>query len=463
MDKILSDIKGQVSKMTVNEKQQLVSQIRTMQDAVISRSELSARLGKSFGDGRELYKVCGYPTEAELVFSYYEARFSRQEIAKRIISAPVFATWRQSPEVYEDEDPLVSTPFEKAWSSLVKKRRLYHYIRRLDTLAGIGQYSVLLLGFNDGQDLSTEVFPGKGRELLFVQPYSEVNATINLLDADSRSERFNLPLNYQIKMVSGTNSTIQQLVHWSRIIHVADGLLENDVYGIPRLQCVYNRLQDLETISAGSAEMFWQGAFPGIIFSTDAEADPDAQTIAQMDDEIVKYIHKLRRYMRMQGVTPHQLLPAIKEPTEFVMVQLRLISSGTGIPLRILIGSERGELASSQDEENWNDRIDERRQDYGETIIRSVVDRLMYVGVLPSVEEYFVDWPDIGGLKDEDRAKVSDLRMKALAAYTNAIGAQDIYPVEFFLQNELGLSPEEVKEIFDSVEKQLGEEEEAEE
>jgi len=448
-----------LNSMELQEKQKLLYDLRVLTESVITRSDLASKLGRSFGTKRNLYDSIGYIEDQNLTFAHYEGRFQRQDIARRIIMAPVKATWRKPPLVYEDEDPEVETEFEKKWNEIEKKFRIWSYFRRVDILSGIGQYAVLLIGVNDGQDIGSEVIKGTNRQLLFLQPYSESNAIIETWDTDVTSSRYALPLTYKLKMKSTTNTTfIDRKVHYSRLIHVAEDILENDVYATPRLKPIFNRLQDLETIVAGSAEMFWQGAFPGIILSLDADADPDTNTLADMNTEIKNYIHKLRRFMRLQGVTPHQLLPNIVDPTNHVMVQLKLIAGTVGIPLRILIGSERGELASSQDEENWNDRIDERRSDFGDYLVRSFVDRLIYMGILPEVE-YRVDWPEVDSMKDEDRAKIADIRMRALASYVNAVGGEDIYPVNVFLEREMGLTPEEIREINDYISSNINDEE----
>lgn len=414
-----------------------------LSSVIRSRTELIARMGKSFNESRNLYKACGYPETLD--FYDYMARYERQEVAKRIINAPVFATWRIPPDIEEDSDPETSTEFEKKWEKLVEKTRLWHYIRRSDILAGIGKYSVLLLGFDDGLELNKPVT--KASNLSFIQPYSEPNAIIERYNTDNTSERYGMPEEYRIKLTVDNQRIRDEVVHWSRIIHISEGLLEDNFYGTPRLKCVYNRLQDLETIVAGSAEMFWQGAFPGVIYSMDKDADPDSQTIAQMDDEILKYVHKMRRYMKLQGVTPHQLSPKIQDPTNWVMTQLKLISTGSTVPLRILIGSERGQLASTQDDGNWHDRIDERRTDFGENILRDLINRFIKIGILPKVEDYKINWPDIDALGEEEQAKVGKIRSDTLLSYSNAINAQNIYPPKYFLKNELRLSKDVVREI----------------
>ena len=61
---------------------------------------------------------------------------------------------------------------------------------------------------------------------------------------------------------------------------------------------------------------------------------------------------------------------------------MSLIGGTLGIPTRILLGSERGQLASSSDERNFSSRVKERQQSYAEpTMIRAFTNRLKSVGV----------------------------------------------------------------------------------
>ena len=57
-------------------------------------------------------------------------------------------------------------------------------------------------------------------------------------------------------------STGEKKVHWSRIIHVTDGLLDDEFYGFPRLQRVWNKLDDLLKVVGGGSEAFWLLATP---------------------------------------------------------------------------------------------------------------------------------------------------------------------------------------------------------
>ena len=83
-----------------------------------------------------------------------------------------------------------------------------------------------------------------------------------------------MPLIYNLNAggYGGTNSTTASQimkretiqVHYTRVIHVAEGLLENDVLGTPRLEPIVNRLIDLEKIVGGGSEIFFLNARGGI-------------------------------------------------------------------------------------------------------------------------------------------------------------------------------------------------------
>ena len=83
-------------------------------------------------------------------------------------------------------------------------------------------------------------------------------------------------------------------------------------------------------------------------------------------------------------------------PKEQIEAHLQLIAAGAGIPQRILYGSERGELASTQDQTDWETTITSRQQNVMTPLfVRQTIDRLIAIGVLPVPQggEYEVVWP----------------------------------------------------------------------
>jgi len=439
----------------------LVQKLQQLTSVIASRATLASQLGESFDGDRELYTSCGYPFT--ITFSRYKGRFTRQDIAKRIVSAYPDATWRGAPDVYETEDEK-ETEFEKAWDLLLKDVPVYHYLNRVDKITGIGRYGVLLMGFDDGKPMDQPVEDAK--ELLYLQPYAENHATIDMIVTDRKDKRYGLPMYYKLQMgVANVNSggktstTQQERVHWSRVLHIAEGCTESDVYGTPRLECVYNRLQDIETITGGSAEMFWRGGFPGM--SLEADAGTALQGTAALEDEIEAYMHGLTRVLRLQGIKANQLDTQVANPKFHIEIQLQLISGATGIPVRILTGSERGELASTQDKGNWDNRVDERRKDFaGPSILTPLIDRLIEVGVLPKPKDgYIVEWPDIGALDDKEKAEIAKNLTEAMSKYMES-GASAIMPPQVFLVSILGYTDEEAETMLGDVVETIREEDE---
>lgn len=430
-----------------------VLQLRNLAE-VISRMRLSGMLGQSFQGNRDLYSVLGY--KKDLVFQDYMLAYRRGSLGKRIINAPVDATWFGDVAVYENQED-EETEFEKKWKELNKKHNIIAKLNRFDKLVGMGQYAILLLGFNDGKDLP-DPLEGRASDLIYLQPYHEGNCQIVEWEIDEKNPRYGRPNKYSIKLIRPgiVGEYKESRVHWTRAIHTAGECLENDVLGLPRMESCFNRLSDIDKLAGGSAEMFWQGALGGKAFSTKEGATLDSQTAAAMGEEIDEYIHGLRRYMRLQNMDVQNLSPdLISSPKDYLDIQLDLLAGDTGIPKRILVGSERGELASTQDESNWLTRIEQRRIQFAEPfIMRPFVDRLIEVGVLPEPKDgYQVDWPDLWSMSDQEQATVSKTRTETIAAYVNAPGIEAVIPEEFFLEEVVGFTREQV----DRIEKMLEE------
>lgn len=434
-------------RLTVNQARKVLE----IMTGLATRAAISASLGKSFGGDRDLYAALGYKVEP--TFTDYMARYRRQDIAHAVIDAPVRACWRELPEIAESEEK--ETKFEMQWADMINRRSIFHYLSRCDRLSSIGQYAVLLLGFDDAVELSQEVTSAK--DLLYLMPYSEDVASIDKYDENTKSKRYGQVSQYSINMSVGTSgASITTKVHHSRIIHVSEDNLTSDVFGVPRLESILNRLEDIERISGGSAEMFWRGAFPGLAFKVDEGAVLGKQSLSDFTDEIEEYMHGLRRDLRLEGISVDSIAQQVADPSAHIDMLLDLVAAAARIPKRILMGSERGELASSQDEKNWALYIDGRRREHCEPkLLRPVIDRLVEVGVLTKPSEgYTVRWPDLLTPSDKEKAEVGAIRAKALKDYVDSIGAADTLPSNMFLKHMLHFTPEEIEQINEMVGKQ---------
>lgn len=428
-------------------------QLQTLTSMVVARANLASRLGQQYGGDRDIYQALGYKTI--LTYQDYWAQYSRQDIAKAIIDRPVKATWQGQLELIESEDAK-KTPFEKAWNDLNNRLKLRSLLARVDRLTGIGRYGVLLLGLDDVQDQQGFVNPINGgqRKLLYVKPFGEESAKIDTYEIDPSNSRYGMPLIYSVQVAdvaSGSSSTVR--VHQSRMIHILEDHLESEVIGIPKLESVFNRLQDLEKLVGGDAEMFWRGARPGFQGMVDKDYTMTQGTKDDLKEQIDEYEHNLRRVLINEGVDLKALAQQIADPENHVKVQLMMISAVTGIPQRILSGSERGELSSAQDTGEWKTYVQSRREDHAEPhIIRPFADKLIELKILPKPENgYKVDWLDLFSISEKERVEIGKSRANAIREYTTNPMAESIIPPDAFFEFCLGLSQGQI----DLIKKQL--------
>jgi len=381
--------------------------------------------GVTFNGARDLYAVLGY--DRDLSTAGFCDRYARGGLSKRIVDVFPNATWRGEVELIEDEDPEVSTAFEQTWDDLDIKHQIQAKLRRVDTLAGLSTYAVLLIGA--AGKLDEELPKGSPDKLLFLQPYLGggggvlettsrravstigLDAAISVLeyDTDIASERYAMPLYYQLHGADTTHG-VQPRVHWSRIIHIAEGCLQNEVFGIPSLEAVWNLLDDLDKVTGGGSEAYWLRANQGMHLDIDKDlALEDAKNqVEALKAQSESYKHQMTRWLRTRGVTATPLGSDVSDFTPSAEGILTQIAGTKGIPKRILTGSEMGELASSQDRENWRDQIVGRQKGYaGPYIMRRLVERLIAYGYLPEPKkgprEYTVRWPNIQALTETER------------------------------------------------------------
>jgi hypothetical protein len=389
----------------------ILANLRTLSTVLEQRGAFAGGAGLTFGGQRDLYRALGY--KRVILPRDYRTRYLRNGIAARIVEAAPKSTWRAGGELVEDEDPNTLTDFEQAWDDLNRRLKVWSTFQRTDILCGMGRYAIIVLGAPG--DLNTELKKLKAEELLYLSPFSEEDAMITRYETDIASPRFGLPLEYMLRRTNISMTTIQpptllpgRPVHWSRVMHIADGLLDDQVFGVPRLERIWNLLDDLEKVVGGGAEAFWKRADAGMQLKLDPTVKADTKDLEKVKQEIEEYTDGLRRVLTTRGVDITPLSSNVADfgsPVQAVMGQ---ISASTGIPSRILTGSERGELASTQDRANWEERISDRRFDFaGPQVVRPFVDRMIELGVLPEPEQYEVRWPDIRSFNDAERAIIA--------------------------------------------------------
>lgn len=482
-------------------------------NAYTAREQWLRRVTGASDPRRNIDHECGYP-DSPVDAQSYQDLYDREPLAARVVQVFPKETWQTQPQVYELEDSEEATPFEAAWDGLsrqLKGGNSYHqdeegslvweYIRRADILSGIGYFGVILLGIDDGLDLSQPVkgvkeqnsypaelnkpsvtpslnevrpyrltsnadpAPVAARKLLFVRVFPESLVQISRFEANWTSPRFGQPTSYSI-IINDPNSfhvgagapMATREVHWTRIVHLADNLGSSEVFGVPRMQPVLNPLLDIRKVRGGSAEMFWLGAFGGLQLSTHPQLGGDVDVDETKLKEMMENRNNgLQRDLFLTGMTATPLAPQVSDPTSQINVQVEAICIQLGIPVRVFKGSERGELASSQDDQAWNDRLRERQKSYvTPRLICPFVDRLITLGVLPEPTGYSVWWPDLTSQTAQEKATVAATVTGAIASYVGGNVEGLIAPMDF-LTRVLGYDDEEAAAILENASAGAGE------
>jgi uncharacterized protein len=442
------------------EDQEVQRKLRTFSE-LMGRFKFFSQLGLDSYDGtRDIYQALGYPKD--ITWSNYWSRYNRQDMAKAIIDRPVQASWKGEIDVIENisED---LTPFETAWQDIYERLKLKSIFIRADKLTGVGQYAVIFLGLDDASNTESLVNPvrkGATPKLLYVKPLSQETAQIEAYEENPKNERYGLPLIYSITIQSGEKSQNIR-VHYSRVVHITEEVLQDEVHGTPRLQAVYNRLIDLEKLVGGDAEMFWRGARPGYT----GEVSPDYQMTAEMlndlKEQIDEFENNLRRILINEGVKYNALQQQIADPLSHVDAQMQMISAVTGIPKRILTGSERGELSSAQDKLEWISYVTSRREEQNEpNILRPFIDKCIEIGVLPKpTSPYIVRWDKLFSLSDKEKVDIGHTRSLAMKEFSMG-SIEEYVTLDLFLKHFLNFDEVQIEEIVENRERAIEEEEE---
>ena len=450
----------------------------TLQNFTTIRSRFAGQ-GDNPDPRRDYNDEFGYPETERIDLADYWAQYQRNSVAKKVNDILPSHCWQMQPMVHENDDPDDVTPFERAFMDVGDKLMgesfytgergdpIWDYAARVDKNAGLGGYGALLIGIDgpEGENLEEplelKAGPQAHRKLTFLRAFPEISATINAFEQDPTNPRFNLPTFYDLTFddtrtpavsadVSVRTSVGSKRVHWTRILHMTDPVVSNEIRHMPRMLPNYNRLLDLGKLYGGSAEMFFRGGLPGYSFEThpslggDVEIDADA-----MQDMMEKYQNTLQRFIATTGMSVNSLAPQVADPTSQINVQIEAICIELDCPKRIFVGSERGELASSQDSRHWNDVIIARRNNHlTPRMIVPLVNRFILLGLLPTPGEdgFRVTWPEIETLSPLEKADKALKITQSIIAYVAGDGVT-VMPVPYFLTMVLGFSNQEANAI----------------
>ena len=371
-----------------------------------------------FGSEKHDYnRDYGYPDT--LNFGHFYKMYRRNGIAKAGVQQTVLKTWQDNPAVWENEDA-DETKLEKEIRQRFEALSLWQRLAEVDKRSMVGGYAGIILRLADSKTFKEPVDRvGGGLDgLVEIIPAWSGQLEVSSWDTDERSENYGQPTMFSFNEAAvgdDVNKTRSFEVHPDRVVVWSeDGTVHPDSV----LQAGYNDLLDLAKISGAGGEGFWKNAKRGLTFEIDKETQMQAMADAmgvpmdEVADKIGDAAEDFNRgfdsSMLLQGMKVGTVAVAMPSPEHFHAVSLMGFAASIPIPVKILVGSQTGERASTEDANAWAQTNMARRNGTVIPTIREFVERLERFGILPE-RDWHIHWSD---LTENSMAEKADLANK---------------------------------------------------
>lgn len=363
------------------------------------------------------YADFGFPTDVD--FDMLFMMYKRNSLAKAAVDKTVRKTWQDPPWLLEkprdgSEGPLKKeTRLEKAIRQHFSKIRLWTKLMEADRRSLVGRFSAVILRVADGKpfDQPLESVSGGLDALIDVIPVWEGQLRVNEWDTNEMSLTYGEPLMYgydESNFSTGSTNPAavgkqrKLTIHPSRVvIWSIDSSLDQE----SALEAGYNDLLTMEKIVGAGGEGFWKTAKASPILEMDKEADiikmakamgiEPTQIHDVMNEQVEDWQKGFDKLLMVQGMTAKPLKIELPDPEHFFMNALMSFSASFDIPLKVLVGTQTGERASSEDASQWNQTCNFRRKNNVIPNVLEIVRRLEQCGILKENPEWFIDWTDL--------------------------------------------------------------------
>ncbi|WP_435170812.1 anti-CBASS protein Acb1 family protein [Falsirhodobacter sp. 1013] len=375
---------------------------------------------------QNFYKDFGWPEQ--LAFQQFYGMYQRNGLATAAVERTIGKTWESHPWLLEvqPEDHGDETTLEQDIRRRFGLLRFWQALMEADRRSLVGEYAGVILRFADGLTMDRPVANVSGLEgLVEVIPAWQGQLVVGEWDQDETSPTYGKPLSFMFNetAVGDAKTNRQFRIHPDRVvIWSRDG----STFGQSMLQPGYNDLLDMQKISGSGGEGFWKNAKSAPVLEVDKEARmqdmaealgiPVEQIVDKLDGVVTDWQTGLDSLLMLQGITAKTLNVTLPSPEHFHRIPLQSFAASVSMPMKILVGSQTGERASTEDAEEWAQTNMSRRMNIVIPNIMAVIDRLERFGVLPD-RDWSLDWADLteasASEKIDRAAKMADINQKA--------------------------------------------------
>lgn len=381
----------------------------------LSRSVASLVPGSFPGMKHNHYADFGFPTQVD--FNLVHDFYTRNSLAKAAVDKTIRKTWQDPPWLLElprdgsEGTVKEETSLEKAIRQHFTKIRFWTKVMEADKRSMVGRYSAVILRVADGKKLDQPLKSVKNGldALIDIIPVWENQIRVSKYDEDMNSLSYGDPLMFEYDEANVSNKGTSNpglarkvAIHPSRVvIWSADGTMDGD----SAIKAGLNDLFTIEKILGAGGEGFWKNAKQAPILEMDKEADIIKMAKAMgiepteiadvMNNQVGDWQRGFDELLMIQGMTARLPKVELPDPEHFFMNALQSFAASFDIPLKVLVGTQTGERAATEDASQWNQTCNFRRQNTVIPNILLIVQRLEQCGIVKVNPEWFVDWTDL--------------------------------------------------------------------
>lgn len=368
--------------------------------------EFMAYLG---GDTKHntLYRDFGYPES--LAFANYYQMYERNGLAKAGVIRPIETCWQEFPALLEKEDTHDQTATERQIAEAFERLSFWSHLSEADKYSRIGEYAGVIFRYRDNLQMNEPVSRvGGGLDgIAEIIPALQGQLTPAEFYSDTTQENYG-----QVKMWQYNENGVQSnsenakirnfMVHPDRV-HVWSKT--GGIYDETVLKAGFNDLLTMQKIIGAGGEGFWKNAKAAPVLSIEKDANlrqlatmlgTDEAGLPDKLDEVVGDWQKgYDQMLALQGMTAETINVTLPDPEQFFLVAAQSYASSLSIPMKILVGSQSGERASTEDAKEWNKTCNSRRTNYVKpNVMRMIREKFVRPGILPSRDWYLL-WGDL--------------------------------------------------------------------
>lgn len=382
-------------------------------------------------DGKrpDAWKEYGY--REKLDFNDFYNLYTRHGVAAGAIDRIAEKVFQTAPWVIQgaaEAEQKPTTKWEKNFQVMAEELDIWWYFKEAYKMRMVGAWSAIILEFaNDGDTKHSEP-PSAGAQLVGMIPAWRGQMQPALRDALGKVTAWN----YNPRGFDATSLEIGASValHTSRVYIVGDYLRGRSI-----LEAPYNAFVDMEKITGGSGESYLKNSSRQIHVNFETEANPaksgqPEQEVADGFNEDVQALNT-RSDMALvtQGAQVSPLVANVPDPEKPFAVALQVAMAGFRAPSRVIVGSQTGERASTEDIRDFNERCQGDRHGEVAREARGFIRHLESIKVIEQAGRVTIMWDNLSEPTAGDRA---DLALKL--AQTNqasiAFGEAPISPDE---------------------------------